>query len=83
MYERASRSRKQTKLKMTMTVTVDSSSHNGSGSAEVVGVVVGVMAARRAELSVGNGGLMEARRVAFCMVGGCFHPMLVYNPLQL
>lgn len=83
MYERASRSRKQTELKMTMTVTMYSSSHNGRSSVEVVGMVLVVVAARRAELSVGNGGLMEARRVAFCMVGGCFHPMLVNNPLQL
>lgn len=83
MYERASRSRKQTEQKMTMTVTMYSSSHNGSGSLEVVGMVLVVVAARRAELSVGNSGLMEARLVAFCMVGGRFHPMLVYNPLQL
>lgn len=82
MYETASRSRKQTELKTTMTVTVYISSHSGSGSVEVVGVLVEV-AVMRAELSVGNNGMVEARQVVLCMDGGCFHPMLVCNPLQL
>lgn len=81
MYERARRSRKQTKLKMTTIIAVYSSSQSSICSVEVVGVLVAVI--RRAELSVGNGGLMEAGQVAFCMVGGCFHPMLEYNLLQL
>lgn len=76
MYERARRSRKQTKLKMTTIRTVYGSSQISSCSVEVVGVVV-VAAARGAWLSVGNGGLVDAGQVAFCMVGGRFHPVLV------
>lgn len=73
MNEKVSRSRKQTELKMTVIKTVYSSSQRGSSSAVVVMVVVG--GAWRAELSVGDGGLMETRRVAFCiLVGGCLHP---------
>lgn len=81
VYERARRSRKQTKLKMTTIITVYSSSHSSSCSVEVVGALV--VAARWAKLSVGNSGLMETGQLAFCIVGGCFQPMLVYNPLQL
>lgn len=81
VHKRAKRSRKQTKLKIATIKTVYSSSHSRSCTVEVVGVVPA--AARRAELSVGSGGLMVAWQVAFCMVGGCFQPMLAYNSLLL
>lgn len=81
VYERARRSRRQTKLKMTTIITVCSSSQSSSCTVEVVGALVA--AARRAELSVGTGGLMEAGQVVLCMVEECFHAMLVYDPLQL
>lgn len=73
-YERASRSRKQTTQKMMTMTTVCTSSHGGS-----VGVAVAVV--RRPEVTVGNGGLMEAKWVTSCMMGGCVAPVACIEPV--
>lgn len=71
-YKRASRSRKQTTQKMMTMMTVCTSSHGGS---------VGVAVVRRLEVTVGNGGLMEAKWVTSCMMGGCVAPLACIEPV--
>lgn len=66
-YKRASRSRTQTTQKMMTMTTVCTSSHGAS---------VGVAVVRRPEVTVGNGGLMEARWMTSCMMGGCVTPVV-------
>lgn len=72
VYKRASRSRKQTTQNIMTMTTVCTSSHGAS---------VGVAVVRRPEVTVGNGGLMEARWVTSCIMGGCVVPVTCIEPV--